>query len=352
MDMLAERVDHVIGVDPDRDRLTIAVIHAATTGVVAETVVTADPAGYTAALAFAAVHSSVGRRVWSIEGAGSYGAGLAVTAADAGEWVVGFDRPQGRASKDGAKSDRLDAVRAARELLGRERWAQPRARGMREAVRALLVCPNSAQVARTAAINELRALVVTCQPELREQLRDLTAAQLTRTVGQLDVTDHDVEMAGTIVAMRSLADRITTLAGEVRSLEHELGTIINQHAPQLLAEPGVGIVTASQVIVSWSHPGRCRSDAAFARLGGVAPIDATSGQTQQRHRLSRGGDRALNRALHTVVITRGRSHEATRAYIARRVAEGKTPREARRCLKRYIARRLYRLLEHAPLDNT
>ena len=353
MNMLAERINHVIGVDPDRDRLTIAVIDAATTGVVAETVVTTDPAGYAAALSFAAVHSSVQRRVWSIEGAGSYGAGLAVAAGEAGEWVVSFDRPESRASKDGAKSDRLDAIRAARELLGRQRWAQPRARGMREAVRALLGCRNSAQVARTAAINELRALVVTCRPDLREQLRNLTVAKLTHTINELDAAEHDVEVVGTIAAMRSLADRINALRAEVRGLERQLEAIIDEHAPQLLAEPGIGIATAAQVIVSWSHPGRCRSDAAFARLGGVAPIDATSGQSQDRHRLSRGGDRALNRALHTIVITRSRAHEPTRAYIARRVAEGKTPREARRCLKRYIARRLYRLLEHPPgLDNT
>jgi transposase len=351
--MLAEAVDHVIGVDPDRDRLTIAVIDAVTTGVIAQVVVGADPGGYREALAFAAVHSSVGRRVWSIEGAGSYGAGLAMVAMEAGEWVVGFDRPDGRAAKDGAKSDALDAVRAARELLGRERWAQPRARGVREAVRALLGCRGSAQAARTAAINELKALVVTCEPELREQLRRLSVFRLVAAIEQLE-PGLGVERAGTICAMRCLARRIVVLRGEVRDLDRELGVLITAHAPQLLAEHGVGVVTAAQVLVSWSHPGRCRSEAAFARLAGVAPIEATSGQVQTRHRLSRGGDRALNRALHLVIVTRTRHHQATRAYIAQRVSEGKTPREARRCLKRYLARRLYRLLENPPgaLDNT
>jgi transposase len=351
MNLLAEAVDHVIGVDPDRDRITIAVVEAATTGVIARAVMTADPTGYQEALSFAAVHSCVGRRVWSIEGAGSYGAGLAVTAAEAGEWVVGFDRPDGRAARDGAKSDTLDAVRAARELLGRERWTEPRARGVREALRALLGCRDSAQTARTAAINELKALVVTSDPNLREQLRQLTSVvKLIKAVDALDPIAHDVELAGTIRAMQSLARRIVALRTEVGELDRELAALLDQHAPQLLAEPGIGVVTAAQVAVSWSHPGRCRNDAAFARLGGVAPLEATSGQTQTRHKLSRGGDRALNRALHTVVITRCRQHEATRAYIARRVAEGKTPREARRCLKRYIARRLYRLLENPPAD--
>jgi transposase len=348
MSMLTEAVDHVIGVDPDRDRLTIAVIDAATTGVIARAVVGADPAGYRQALAFVAVHSSVDRRVWSIEGAGSYGAGLAQVAAAAGERVVGFDRPEGRAAKDGAKSDALDAVRAARELLGRDRWAQPRARGAREAIRVLSVCRDSAQRARTAAINELKALVVTCDPELREQLRHLSVTRLLTAIDQLHVPEGDVELLGTIKAMRCLTRRITHLRHEVRDLEQELAVLIAQAAPQLLAEPGVGVVSAAQVLVSWSHPGRCRHEAAFARLAGTAPLEATSGQVQTRHRLSRGGDRALNRALHLVIVTRTRCHEPTRSYIARRVAEGKTPREARRCLKRYLARHLYRLLEHPP----
>jgi transposase len=120
--------------------------------------------------------------------------------------------------------------------------------------------------------------------------------------------------------------------------------LVAQSAPQLLDEYGVGVVTAAQVIVSWSHPGRCRSEAAFARLAGVAPIPASSGQTQ-RHRLNRGGDRQLNHALHMITATRARGHQETRDYIARRVDEGLTPREARRCIKTYLARRLYRLLE-------
>jgi transposase len=346
MSTLAEQIDHVIGVDPDRDRLTVAVIDVATTGVIAKTVLPADPQGYAQALAFAAVHTSVGHRVWSIEGAGSYGAGLAKVTTAAGERVVGFDRPDGRAAKDGAKSDALDAVRAARELLGRERWAQPRARGAREAIRVLLGCRDSAQTARTAAINELKALVVTCDPELRERLRHLTIHQLAITLEQLAPPADDVELTGTVCAMRSLARRIHALHGEVRQLDRELIALVKTVAPQLLDEPGVGVVIAAQVLVSWSHPGRCRNEAAFARLAGVAPIEATSGQVQTRHRLSRGGDRALNRALHLAVLTRSRQHEPTRAYIARRISEGKTPREARRCLKRYLARHLYRILEH------
>jgi transposase len=347
MNMLAERVDHVIGVDPDRDRITLAVVHATTTGVMARAVFNANPSGYQSALAWAGEHTSTERRVWSIEGAGSYGAGLAMSLCDEGEWVVGFDRPEGNAAKDGAKSDALDAVRAARELLGREVWGEPRARGPREAVRALLSCRDGAQHARVAAINELRSLVVTCDPVLREELRGLTLTRLVKHCVAFEPAG-EAERVGTLTAMRCLARRVRALGAEARELEQELHTLIDDIAPQLLDEPGVGVITAAQVIVSWSHSGRCRSEAAFARLGGVAPIPATSGQEQTRHRLSRGGDRALNRALHLVIITRCRQHPETRAYITRRVAQGKTSREARRCLKRYLARHLYRILENPP----
>ena len=133
--------------------------------------------------------------------------------------------------------------------------------------------------------------------------------------------------------------------------------LIDEAAPQLVAEPGIGYVTAAMLYIAWSHPGRCRNEAAYARLGGAAPVPANSGQTQHRYRLNRRGDRQLNRALYTVALTRLRYDEQTRAYKARRQSEGKTDREINRCLKRYIARRVYRLLEHqtqpeTPLDRT
>ena len=118
-------------------------------------------------------------------------------------------------------------------------------------------------------------------------------------------------------------------------------------APALLDEPGVGTIVAAQLLVAWSHHGRLRSEAAFARLAGVAPLPASSGQTV-RHRLSRGGDRQLNRALHTIVLHRRHHDPQTKAYIERRLAEGKSRREATRLLKRYVARHLYRLLEQQP----
>ena len=148
----------------------------------------------------------------------------------------------------------------------------------------------------------------------------------------------------TRLVLRSLARRIEAATLEAAELERELLGHVRALAPALLDEPGVGTIVAAQLIVAWSHPGRLRSEACFARLAGVAPVPASSGQTT-RHRLSRGGDRQLNRALHTIVLHRRQHDPATKDYIARRIAEGKSRRDATRLLKRYLARHLYRLLQ-------
>ena len=152
------------------------------------------------------------------------------------------------------------------------------------------------------------------------------------------------EQRATIIALRSTARRALALRAEAAELEAVLQPLVRQLAPALLAEPGVGVITAAQLLSSWSHQGRFRSEAAFASLAGAAPIPASSGQLI-RHRLNRGGDRQLNRALHTIALSRLAHHPETRCYATRRAIEGKTPREIKRCLKRHLARRLYRLLE-------
>ena len=161
---------------------------------------------------------------------------------------------------------------------------------------------------------------------------------------------HDPELRGVLLAMRAVARRVQQLTVEERELAREIKTLTEKLVPQLLDQPGVGPLLAAQVVLSWSHKGRVASEAAFARLAGVAPIPASSGQTI-RYRLDRSGDRQLNRALHQIIVTRRRAHPATIAYIERRIQEGKTRREATRCLKRYLARSLFRLLQNgAPLD--
>jgi len=153
-----------------------------------------------------------------------------------------------------------------------------------------------------------------------------------------------VEDRATVRALRVTAQRILQARQEAKELEQELRTLVKAVTPVLLAQPGIGPVTAAQLLISWSHRGRLRSEAAFAMLAGAAPIEASSGQVV-RHRLNRSGDRQLNRALHTIVMVRQGCHEPTKRYLARRTAEGKSPREIRRCLKRMLARQLYRLLE-------
>jgi transposase len=165
--MLGELVDHVIGVDPDRDRITAAIIEARTTGVVATERFSANSAGYDEAISWAEAFTVAGERAWSVEGTASYGSGLTAALGRAGEWVIEFDRPREKASKDGAKTDELDAVRAARETLGRHRLHVPRAHdGHREALRVHTVTRAGVVRARTAAINELKALVLTAPDEI------------------------------------------------------------------------------------------------------------------------------------------------------------------------------------------
>ena len=211
-----------------------------------------------------------------------------------------------------------------------------------------LTPPNPVTITRVAAINELKALVVTAPVGLRDQLRDLSTAALVTKCEKFRLRPATVgEHTATKTAMRSLARRIRTLTTEIAELKTPIAELVKVVVPQLLNQPGIGPITAAQVFIAWPHPRRCRNEAAFARLAGVAPLEASSGQ-RTRHRLNRRGDRQLNRALHNIAITRTRHCPKTQAYIAKRISQGKTTREARRCLKRYIARHLYRLLENPP----
>ncbi len=343
MPMLTGKVDTVIGVDTHRDKHTIAVVDAGG-GVVATTELATDAFGYTRMLDFAVQHSGQ-RRVWAIEGTGSFGAGLSTFLLEKGEWVTELDRPT--RSRTGAKTDELDAIRAGREALTREHLAQPRQRGDREAMRVLLTTRAGTVTARTKAICQLKALIVGAPQGLREQLRrGTTDQQLDRCARLRTSPQHSVEHRCTVRALRTCARQALFLEAQAADLETELEGLVKAAAPQLLELPGVGVITAAQILISWSHAGRLRTEAAFAALAGVAPLPASSGQTV-RHRLNRSGVRQLNRALHTIVLSRLTHHPETKAYAAKRTTEGKTPREIKRCLKRAVARQVYRLLETA-----
>ena len=342
---LAEHVDFVIGVDTHKQSHTLGLVTAAGTEVEDVTFAT-DAFGYKRMLAWAEQRTGdPGRRCWAIEGTGSFGSGLTTFLLEQGEWVVEIDRPKRPARRNGAKSDVLDAYRAAREALTRRHLAQPRRRGVREAIRVLLCTREGAVRARSRALCHLQALIVNAPAQLRDQLRrDQLDVQVERCARLRVLAEHSVEHRCTVRALRATARRIQMLSAEADDLETELALLIAEHVPELLAEPGVGTISAAQVVNAWSHAGRIRSEAAFAMLSGSAPVPASSGKVV-RHRLNRSGDRQLNRALHTVVLSRMRFHPETKEYVARRTAEGRTPREIKRCLKRYVARRLFRVLE-------
>ena len=260
--MLADIVDHVIGIDPDRDQITASLVEASTGGELATEAFETTRGGYERLVAWADRHTSRESRAWAVEGSGSYGSGACAHLGAAGEQVIEFSHPRTAATSDGAKTDALDARRAAREVLGRQDLAVPRARGRREALRALESTRRGAQTARTAAINELKALIISAPVDLRDQLRGLTtAAQVAKCAAFRLPTAPLDELTATKQALRSLARRIKTLTAEAAELQTSIRGLVEAVAPHLLDQPGVGPVTAAQIYIAWSHPGRCRNEA-------------------------------------------------------------------------------------------
>jgi transposase len=245
----------------------------------------------------------------------------------------------------------LDAYAAAEAVLARRATAIPKlGTGIVEAIRALHLTRASAVKARTVAINELRALLVTAPAGLRDQLRELPTAALVETCTRLrpaGVRRADPQQAvkqAVKQALRRLARRYRTLSEEITELDAQLRPLVTQACPALIATHGVGVETAAQLLITLGdHPDRIGSEAAFAALCGVAPIPASSGKTT-KHRLCRGGDRQANRALYIITLTRLRSCPRTRAYAARRTTEGLSTKDIIRCLKRYLAREIYKTL--------
>jgi transposase len=348
--MLADQLDYIVGVDPHRDTHALAVVAVSSGAVLVEATVRASSDGYAEALRIVEEHAP-GRRAFAVEGTGSYGLGLTRFLTGREERVLEVGRLR-RERRSGGKTDALDAIRAARTALTAGRPSTPRAGGERQALQALVAAREGAVNAKRAGLCQLRDLLVTTPEPLRSELRPLTRPRLLqRLASSRPHSRHDPELRGSLLALRSIAQRLLQLTAEERELAREIEAITRRLAPHLLDQPGVGPHAAAQLILSWSHRGRITSEAAFARLAGVAPIPASSGQTI-RYRLDRSGDRKLNRALHQILLTRRRTHPATIAYIQRRLQEGKTRHEANRCLKRYLARSLYRLLEHGPPQTT
>jgi transposase len=281
-----------------------------------------------------------------MEGTGSYGAGLSRWLRARGFMVVEVERPKRQARYRRGKSDPIDAELAARAVQAGTALGQLKAGiGPVEMIRALSVARRSALKARTQAANQLRALLVTAPEPVRHQLRRMSLRQLVSTaVTFRPTTPLSSPLAATKLALKSMAMRYQQLSAEMETLDRHLEDLVAEAAPALLAAKGMGTHTATALLLAaGDNPERLRSEAAFAHLCGVAPIPASSGKTN-RHRLNRGGNREANWALYMLALSRMAWHEPTRAYVVRRTAEGLSKPEIIRCLKRFIAREVYRLL--------
>jgi transposase len=283
-----------------------------------------------------------------VEGTGSYGAGLARHLKAAGIAVVEVERPKRRHLRRNGKkkSDSIDAQSAARAVLAGEAAGVPKSGdGKVEMIRTLRAARRSAVKARVQAANLLQAMLVTAPEQLRRRLRRLSTKELVAVAARFRPggDPEDVE-AATRFALRSVARRHEALSEEITELDARLERLVTEAAPELLTLPGVGPNHAATLLVlAGDNPDRLKSEASFASLCGVSPVEASSGKIV-RHRLNRGGNRDANRALHMICVVRMGSERRTRSYVARRTAEGKSKWEIMRCLKRYIAREVYRVL--------
>ena len=307
--------------------------------------------GYQQLLGWMRSHGHI--RSIGVEGTGSFGATLTRFLTASGVEVVEVNRPNRLARRMDGKSDRLDAEHIARAVLGRTSTAVPKTKsGVVEVIRTRRVTRTSAVKARTQAFNTLWGIMIGAPSPIRDELVVLTKRTLVNrclrlrpeTDDLLSLADDPERMliAGVKTALRNLARRWKALDNEIKALNGNITALVRATAPELLEPKGVGVEVAGQFLVTaGDNPERIHSEAAFAKLCGVAPQPASSGRTTGRHRLSRNGDRAANSALYIITIVRMRHHEPTRNYVERRTTEGLTKREIIRCLKRYIAREIY-----------
>ena len=343
MRTVAEEYDRVVGVDTHAATHTMSLL-TATGGVVEHRTFPTSAAGLHRALAWIRDRTQTRTCLVVVEGTGSYGAQLTEHFTQGGILVA--EAPTVPAARRRGKDDVLDSARIARAVLGLrlDQLCWPRAGGTRTAIRVLVSARDQMSTERTKIINSLTALVrgVDLGVEARKAL---TSAQIT-TIAGWRTRDEDPATAACRREAIRLASRIRTLGRDLAANMAELRRFTAAEVPELLNLPGVGPVVAGTILLAWSHPGRVRSEAAFAALAGTSPIPASSGNTI-RYRLNRGGDRQLNRVLTTIVLVRMRHDQATGDYVARRRAEGRTTKEIMRVLKRYIARQIFRVLTAA-----
>ena len=275
----------------------------------------------------------------------SYGAGLARHLRAAGISVVEVERPKRRHLRRNGKSDPIDAEAAARAVLAGEAVGVPKsADGRVEMIRVLRSARQSAVKARSQVANQLQGLRVTAPEELLNRLRGLSTKELVSVAARFRLGDDPTDvLTATKFALRSVARRYEALSREIAELDVHLDRLVAEAPRADLLPASYGSTPRRSCYVAGDNPERLRSEASFASLCGVSPIEASSGKVV-RHRLNRGGNRDANRALYMICLSRMRRDTRTQEYVARRTPEGKSKREIIRCLKRYVAREVYRVL--------
>lgn len=350
MSTIAQFDDLVItGVDTHKEtHVAVAIDHLGRR--LGEMIFPATTNGYDQLVTWVRTHGTPGP--FGVEGTGSYGSGLARHLGSLGHDVKEINRPDRSARRLKGKSDPVDAESAARAVLSGIATAIPKSGNDKvEMIRLLRIARNGAMDSRTRAITTLKSTLPSLPAGLSETLIGLTTKVLVDKCAafRIEKIPTDPTHAAKI-ALRSIAKQYKQLAVEIKALDAQLNKLISQTAPKMLELFGVGPGTAAVLLVAaGDNPERLGSEAAFAALCGVSPIDASSGKTN-RHRLNRGGNRQANSALFTIVLSRIASHEPTQKYFEKRLKEGRSKREIMRCLKRYVAREIYKVILSDAVD--
>lgn len=337
----------VVGVDTHARSHALCILAGLTGRVLGQAEFPASAAGLRRAIAWVAKRTGADlATLWVIEGAASFGASLAGAVTDSGYRAVEAARMDKRAHAAAGKSDLLDAHRIAAAVLGLpvDRLRQlRRPDGARAALSVLLAARDQMTRNRTAAVNALIALLRTHDLGI-DARRKLSKATIRTVAGWRSRQGEELALGYARREAVRLAKQAVELGFELAGNKAEIGRLVaSSPAAVLLEVTGFGPVNAAHCYVAWSHHGRLRSEAAFAALAGTSPISASSGNTT-RHRLNRYGDRRLNSALHNAAVTRRRWDPQTIDYCERRTTQGKTSKEINRCLKRYLTRKIYRIL--------
>jgi transposase len=338
----------VLGVDTHKDMHVAAIVTTIGT-LLASKAFPTTTAGYRRLTIWS--HSFGVVRRAGVECTGSYGAALTRHLRSEGVEVVEVNQPDKSTRRRRGKTDAIDAESAAHAVLsGKANATAKTGDGRVEAMRVLKIAKDSAVNARTKAINQLKAILVGATPELRDSLTGLGPATLINRCAELPEPDTRASNVDTTViyTLRLLANRVLALKAEAYELHKRLRDLATSHAPQLLERPGIGPDSAAALLIAaGDNPERLRDNGSYAALCGVSPVEASSGKTH-RLRLNRGGDRQANAALYRITLSRLRWDQRTKNYLQRRLSEGKTRREAIRCIKRYIAREVFNLFKPAP----